>query len=104
MDRGMIVNMVSFWRVYQMKIIHPINFQNVHLYLIYLNFKFTLKSMGNPRLIKIYLKEITFPCKSLGRKLHKHSFYKKNQIELIINRMIFFFSKIIFFLIFTKGR
>jgi hypothetical protein len=59
-----------------MKIIHRRNFQNLYLYLIYLAFNFTLKSMGNAHLIKISLKEITFSCKSLGRKLHIHSFYQ----------------------------
>jgi hypothetical protein len=60
-------------KVYQIKITHHRNF---YLSLIYLAFNFTLKSMGRTHSIKIFLKEITFLHKFLGRKFHTLSLYK----------------------------
>jgi hypothetical protein len=57
------------------KIIHHWNFQNCYLYLIYLTFDFTLKSMGRIHIIQVFFKEIIFSNKSLGRKLHTLSVY-----------------------------
>jgi hypothetical protein len=54
----------SIKRVYQIKIIHDRNFQNFDLYLMYLAFDFTLKSMGKAHLVYISLKEIIFSNKS----------------------------------------
>jgi hypothetical protein len=67
---GFNVNMILFWRVYQVMIIHHRNFQNFDLSLIYVTFHFTLEIMGRARSIQLYRKEILFSYKSLGRKLY----------------------------------
>jgi hypothetical protein len=59
MDGGIFVNMVSFWRVYQMNIIHPMDFQNFDLCFSYLTFNFTLESMRKTHNQKS-LKESTY--------------------------------------------
>jgi hypothetical protein len=60
MNGRILVNLISIWRVYQIKITLHWNFQNFDLYSIYLTFDFTLKSMGRAHIIQISLKSITF--------------------------------------------
>jgi hypothetical protein len=99
---GISVNMVSFWKAYDMKIIHHIkNFQNFCLYLIYIFFNFTLMSIGRAHLIKIFIfKEIMFSFNSRGRKLYTFLLLKY-QIKWIIYLIYFRMSDIV---IFAKGR
>jgi hypothetical protein len=60
MDGEIFVNMISFSRVYQIKITHLGNFQefDLYLYLIYLAFNFILKCMRRADFIKTSLKEM----------------------------------------------
>jgi hypothetical protein len=89
MDGQIFVNLISFWRVCQIKITHHWNFQNFDLYSIYLAFDSTLKSMGRVHIIQISLKSIIFSNKSFGRKLHTLSVYENYQLKLIIYHVRF---------------